>query len=304
VRKSVLFTGVGVVVASLALTACGSNSSPSTKKAALKQFVASLGASPDVQVHLTGSFTGGGSSAKVQTVLKGTSLDVNVSNPSGAPLSQAGASANTELIFNAGGKAFLDVREVDGNFYLKVDLTALSTIPGTKFTPAEIAAAQAFLGGRWFELPKSLLHTLIGHSKVPKAQIASDQRVEAKVLGALANFIDTAHYTTLSNGFSESGTLKSVVTALTPTIQQFAHTHATSKPVKGTFKLSITTSGSTLTGGSISITAPNGTKGNATGTLTATVAHAGVSVTAPSSSTPITPQLLASFGLSKALGKG
>jgi len=300
VRKSLLVTGVGVVAASLALSACGS--SPAAKKAALDQFVASLGASPYVQVHLTASFTGAGSTAKSQAILKATSMDLNVSNPSGAALSQAGTSANTELIFNVGTTPFLDVRIVSGTIYLKVDVTAISQIPQVTLPASEVAAAQLFFGGRWFELPKELVHSIIQRTKVPKAQIAADQQVEAKIIDALANLIDTSHYKTLSNGFSVAGTLQSVVTAVTPTIQRFAHTTAPSKPAKGTYVLVLTTSGSTVTGGSIAVTAPNGTKGKATGSLTATVTHKSVNVVAPSSATPITPQLLKDFGLSKVTG--
>jgi hypothetical protein len=298
VRKSVVATGV--VVASLALAACGS--SPAAKKAALDQYIASLGASPDVQLHLTAGFTGAGSTAKIQGILKMVSLDVNVSNNSGAPVSQAGTSANTELIFNVGSTHFLDVRLVNGAIYLKIDVTAISQIPGVKLPASEVSAAQLFFGGRWFELPKELLHSIVQRTKVPKAQIATDQQLEAKILDAITKLIVTGHYKTLSNGFSESGTLQSVAAAVTPTIQQFAHTSSTSKPVKGTYVLVLTTSGSSVTGASVSITAPSGTKGNATGTLTATVTHKSVNVVAPSGATPITTQLLKDFGLSKVAG--
>jgi hypothetical protein len=298
VRKSVLVSSV--VVASLALAACGS--SPSSKKAALDQFVASLGASPTAQVHLTAAFTGAGTSAKDQAILKAISFDVNVSNPSGAPLSQAGTTANTELLVNIGSQALLDVRDVGGNIYLKVDATALSSIPGTGIPASEIEAIQVFLGGKWFELPTSLLRSLVHKTKVPKAQIGAEQAAEAGVVDALTNLIDHAPYTTLSNGFSETGTLKSVVAAVTPTIDKFAHSSTTPKAVKGSYTLVLTTSGSTVTGGTISITAPNGTKGNATGSVTATVAHANVKVVAPSGATPITKGLLSTLGLSKAVG--
>lgn len=299
VRKSVLISGV--VVAALALSACGS--SPAAKKAALKQFVGSIGSSPYVQMKFTSSFKGAGVTAKTQSILKSTSFEVNVSNPSGAPLSQAAnGTANTELIFNLHSTQFLDVREVGGNVYLKIDITALASIPGTNISSSQAAAAQTFLGGRWFELPKGLLTSLIKKSRAPKAQIAEDQKVEAKVIDALTTYIDAAHYKTLANGFSVSGSLQSVVAAVEPTIQQLAHSTSAPKPQKGSFTLVLTTSGSTVTGGSISITAPNGTKGNATGTVVATVSHDAVNVTAPSGATKITPQLLASLGLSSALG--
>ena len=55
VKRMLLVIGVA---AALALSACGS--SPAAKKAALKDYVASLGGSPNLQVTLTANFTGAG----------------------------------------------------------------------------------------------------------------------------------------------------------------------------------------------------------------------------------------------------
>jgi hypothetical protein len=293
VRKSVVVSGV--LVAALALSACGS--SPAAKKAAINQFVASFGASPDVQVHLTASFTGAGSadSARVQRILKELSVDVNVSNPSGAPLSQAAGTADSEILFNYGTTSFLDLREVDSNLYVKADVTALASIPGTNVSAAEAAGLQLLLGGRWFELPKSLFNSLVHTSKVPKAQFAADQAVEAKVLDALSTLVDTTSYTTLANGYSESGTLNSVEQALLPAFSGL--TSSTATPTKGTYRLTLTTSGSSVSGLSISVTAPYKKTVMATGSLSATIAHDGVTVTAPSPVTTVTPALLATLGL-------
>jgi hypothetical protein len=62
--------------------------------------------------------------------------------------------------------------------------------------------------------------------------------------------------------------------------------------VKGTYTVAFTMSGSTATGASIGITAPNGTKGNATLTVNATVAHANTPIVAPANPTVITTALL------------
>ena len=295
-RKSVLISS-GLIAAALALSACGS--SPAAKKEAINQFVASFGASPDVQVHLTASFSGPttANSARVQKILKEISMDVNVSNPSGAPLSQASGKANSEILFNYGSKSFIDLRDVDSNLYVKVDVSALASIPGTNISSAQAAEVQLVFGGRWFELPKGLFDSLVHTTKVPKAKLAADEAVEAKVLDAVSNLIDTTSYKTLSNGYSETGTLTSVVRALAPAFSSVTRTTTTPKPTKGTYTLTLTTSGSAVSGLSISVTAPYNKTAMATGAISATIAHDSVSITAPSPVTKITPSLLSTLGL-------
>lgn len=294
-RKSFLISGA--VAAALALSACGS--STTAKKEAINQFVASFGSSPDAQVHLTVSFTGPTSadSARVQKILKEISMDVNVSNPSGAPLSQAAGKANAEILLNYGTTSFLELREVDSNLYVKVDVDALASIPGVNISASQAAEVQLVFGGRWFELPKSLFNSLVHSSKVPKAQLAVDQATEAKVLDALSNLIDTTSYKTLSNGYSESGTLASVEKALLPAISGLSSTTTTPKASKGTYTLTLTTSGSNVSGVSISVTGPYSNTTMATASISATIAHASMTISAPSPVTAITPSLLASLGL-------
>lgn len=291
-RKSVLVSGA--VVAALALSACGS-SSTTVKKQAINQFVASIGASPYVQVHLSASFKGP-HSAKVTSVLNQVSFDVSASNPSGAALSQAAGTANTEISVNYGSKSVVTIREVDTSLYIMIDVAALATIPGIPLPASQVAAAQALFGGRWFELPKSEFNKLVGKSKAPKAKLAADQAAVSRIIDAISKLIDTTSYKTLANGYSETGSLTSVEKALLPALEGVAQT-TTPKAVKGTFTLTLTTSGSTATGLSISVTGPYNGKGTATGTVSATIAHATKSITAPSSSTPITPSLLQGFGI-------
>jgi hypothetical protein len=296
VRKSLLITS-GVLAAALALSACTSSST--AKKEAINQFVDSFGSSPYVQVHLTAGFRGPrtADSARVQEILKAVSMDVNVSNPSGDALSKAAGTANTEILFNYGSKSFIDIRDVDSNLYLKVDVTALASIPGANISSAQAAEVQLVFGGRWFELPKSEFNSLVHKTKVPKAQYAADQAVEAKIIDALSNLIDTTTYKTLPNGYSETGTLSSVVRALVPAVASLSHSSSTPKPTKGTYTLTLTTSGSMVSAASISVTAPYNKSGLATGSLSATVAHDTLTIGAPSPVTTITPELLASLGL-------
>jgi len=78
------------------------------------------------------------------------------------------------------------------------------------------------------------------------------------------------------------------VKALLPTIESLDPSAGASVgAVPGTYTLTLTNSGSVATGGSISITAPegSGSPGNATVTLTAAVTHDNDAIVAPTNAT-------------------
>jgi len=290
-RKIVI---AGMVAASLGLSACGT-----TVKASLEQSVASLGSTSSLQIHLTGSVTGTGT-AQAESILKKVSIEMRYWNPSGAPLSQAGKSVNTEVLINVEGNPVVDLREVNNNDYVKIDLTHLSSIPGVNIPAAQLSAVQLVIGGRWFEIPKSLITSALPKSSATsaaaKAQAAKDQVIAKQAIDALTKLIDSTKYTTLSDGsYAQTGTLTSVIKALTPTIKGVSPTTVIPNTVAGTYKLTLQRSGSTATGASITITAPNGTKGNASVGLSATIAHDNITIVAPSGATVITPSLLKSL---------
>jgi hypothetical protein len=271
--------------AALGLSACGAS-------ATFNGAVASLGSSPDLQVHLTASASGAGT-AQVEPVLGAISLDVDYSNPTGANLSESNGKANAELIVNAGATPLVDIREVNGTLYLEVNVTALSNIPSVNLSSSDLAAAQLLFGGRWFEIPTSLLTSSFPATSKMKAQAAQDQAAAKKIADALDKLIDTTPYTTPSAGsYSETGSLRSVVKAVLPTFESLGGSSASISSIKGTYTLGLTTSGTTATGASIKITAPNGTQGDATVELTATIAHADDAVAAPTNPTILTKSML------------
>jgi len=289
VRKMVLI--LGVVVASLGLSACGSDT-----KATIDSSVASLGAQSDLQIHFTGSVSGTGT-AEAQKVLGVVSMDTRYATPSGGPLSQANGTANDEVIVNVGSKPLLDLRAIDSNLYVQIDVSAVSEIPGlplTSLDQTELGALQLFLGDKWFEFPSKLLTSQLPSSAATKA--AQYQAIESKILDALSKLIDQGPATVLpSGGYSETGTLQSVLTAILPTIQGLDPSAAASAgPVQGTYRLTLTNSGSVATGGSISVTAPegSGSPGDATVTLQAAVTHDSDPVEIPTNVTVITPALI------------
>jgi hypothetical protein len=284
-KKSLI---VVFAAAALGLSACGAT-------ATLNGAVSSLGSSPDLQVHVTASVSGAGT-AQEQQELSALSLDVDYANPTGANLSQSDGKANAELIVNAGGSALVDLREVNDALYLEVNVSALSNIPSINLSASDLAAAQLLLGGRWFEIPISLLTSLSPDTAKIHAQTSKEQAAAKKIADAFEKLIDTTPYTTLSGGgYSQTGSLQSVLQALLPTIESLGGSAPNLATVKGSYTLSLTTSGSTATGGSITITAPNGTQGNASVTLTATVAHASDAIVAPTGATVVTRALLNSL---------
>jgi hypothetical protein len=275
----------GIVVASLGLSACGAT-------ATIHSAVSSLGSSPDVQIHLTGTVTGPGT-AQAQQVLSTMSIDMEYSNPSGGALSQAGVSANSEISVNVGTQSLGDIREVDGNVYVLINVNVLSSIPTLTLPSSELSALQLVLGGRWFELPKSFIESEIPTPSTSTTDTAKDQAAAKTIFDAITKLINTTPYTTLPNGgFSQTGSLANVVTSVLPTIESVAGTTLHPGVVKGTYTITLTMSGATATGGSITITAPNGNQGNASVGLQATVTHNSDSIVAPTGATIITKSLL------------
>ncbi len=276
---------VAFASAALGLSACGATAS-------LDSAVSSLGSSADLQVHVTMSASGAGTTSE-QPVLGALSLDVDYSNPTGSPLSQSGGHANVELVVNAGGSPLVDLREVSNALYLEVNVTALNNIPTVDLSASDLAEAQLLLGGRWFEVPTNLLTSSLPETSKIKADAAKEQTAAKKIADALEKLIDTTSYTTLTDGgYSQTGTLASVVKAVLPAVESLGASGVSPSNVKGTYTLTLTTSGTTATGASITITAPNGTQGNASVAVTATIAHASDSIAAPANPTVVTKSML------------
>jgi hypothetical protein len=282
----------GIVAAALGLSACG------TSPATLNLAVSSLSSSPDAEVHLTATASGPGT-AEAQKYLSAISLDVTYVNPTGANLAQA-TSLNAEVTVNIANSALLDLRTVGGNLYLLINASALQGIPSLPIAANDLSAVDALFGGRWFELPKSLVNSYLNTERAKlKADgatppvTAKEVQEEKSIVAALTKFIENTPSTTLSGGgFSETASLQAFVTALWPTIKSLdPSTVAEPNNVKGSYTLTLSTAGSTVTGGSISITAP-GTGGDDTLGLQATVTHNGATVVAPANPTVLSKSVL------------
>jgi hypothetical protein len=287
-RKTFLL--LGVVASTLALSACGT-----TTKATIDQSVASLGAQSTVQIHLTGTATGA-ANTQAQAILNLVSVDLDYVNPSGSPLSQDPSSLDQEITINVGTKTLADIRGIDGNDYLNIDLSSLSALPGVNLPASELATLQLVIGGRWFEVPKSLIASLAQKdTTATKAQVAADVAIERKIIDAIAKVIDNGPAKALSGGgYSETGTLASIVDAVWPTIAGVTKSTipASAAAVKGTYTLTLTNSGSSATGASVTITSPGDAPQITSVGLVATITHNSDTISVPSGATVITPALL------------
>jgi hypothetical protein len=277
---------LGILASSLALSACGSS-------ATITSAVNSIGASPDLQVHVTMSAAGSGSQ-QVEAVLGLMSVDMNYSSNVGGSLASSAGHVDAEVAFNVSGHALIDLRVIGTNLYARLDLTGLAALPGVNVSAAQLAAAQLLLGGRWFEVSESLLNSYLPTTTVAPAQSAREQAAAKEVVDALSQLVESTPYTTLAGGgLAQTGQLSAVVTALAPVLRQFAPQVTVPASVKGTYRIAFTMAGSSATGASLKITAPNGTSGNASLALHVSLTHDATPVVAPTGATVITPALIA-----------
>ncbi len=279
-----------VAGASLGLSAC-------SVPVALSDTNATLGASQFLQVHLTANlFAHGASAAKVIKVLKKLNFDLNYQSANGAPLGTALNSARSELIISNGTERVATIVDVNSNEYLNVNIPSLARIPGLGLSAAKLAPVNLLLGGRWIEFPHSLIakyETSTLHLK-PTGSLAAKNEIQ--LVDAVVSFFAKQPTTTTANGFTQSGTLASLVNALTPLLKSTVATPIT-KPItttaaKGSYKLAVTMNGNVATTASLAVTAPNGKYGDATLTLTGTFARANVPVSTPTGALVITNSLI------------
>ncbi|MBU6515835.1 MAG: hypothetical protein KGQ78_08075 [Acidobacteria bacterium] len=275
-----------VAGASLGLSAC-------SVPVALSDTNATLGASQFLQVHLTANlFAHGASAAKVIKVLKKLSFDQNYQSANGAPLGTALNSARSELIISNATERVATIVDVNSNEYLNVNIPSLAHIPGLGLSATKLAPVNLLLGGRWIEFPHSLLakyETSTLHLK-PTAALAAKNEIQ--VVDALVSFLAKQPTTTTATGYTQTGTLASLVNALTPLLKSTVATPITTTAAKGSYKLALTMSGNVATAASLAVTTPNGKYGDATLTLTGTFARDNVPVTTPSNALVITNSLI------------
>ncbi len=289
------FTLVGLLAAgALGLSACGA---PAT----VDQAVTSLGASPYLQLHVTGSLSSTNPNlTKAAFQVKNLSLTLDLASANGANLSGAGSSVDGEARLAVAGTTVLDVRAIGTNLYVEIDPARLDALPGANVPEGVLAAADQMLQGRWFEIPQSLIDRFAAAHQPSAAQVARAQALARAVIAALASLVETAPSSSSHGTFTETGTLQSVLDALAPVLG--VATGAT-PTVAGTYSISLTTSGTTATAGSVTITSPSpralGPSSPVTVSVDATANHESRPVVTPADAIVVTPSMLgqlAAFG--------
>ena len=276
---------VGVVASSMSLAACGVS-------ATINQAVSSIGSSPTLQVHLTASASGA-NSAQVIGALNALSVNMNYSSTTGSALSQSTGNINTEVTVNDNAQTLVDLRAIGTDVYVEINPTAFASIPGTHFTSQQLTGLQLLVGGRWFDFSEGFIKSVLPTTTISAAQTSKEQTAVRSIIDALSALIEKTPYTTISGGgYSQTGTLESVVNAALPAIDTYAGKTITPHSVKGSYTIGFTMSGATATGGSIAITAPNGTSGTTTVDLHATLTHNNVPVVTPTGATVVTRAML------------
>ncbi|HLK45189.1 MAG TPA: hypothetical protein VKT18_04340, partial [Acidimicrobiales bacterium] len=293
------------LAAPLTLAACGGGGSPSASNtttttgggsgASLTSLVQTVNSSSDLQVQLSASGTGF-ASAKDEALVKDFTVDLNFQSTNGAPLSTAGANKNAELTVNAAGTPLFDLRVIGTKLYVNLELTALSGLPGVNLPAATLQEVQLVFGGKWLEIPESLLTKNLPKSGATSTAKATQDRAAAvRFIGGLESALESASRTSLpGGGYKVTGTLLSLANALLPTIRQIdpAAKLPTANSAKGTYAVTVQESNSSLTSLTISVTAPVSTGHDATGSTTLTFAHANTSIAVPANAQEISPTLL------------
>jgi hypothetical protein len=276
---------VGAAVASLALSACGAT-------ATINQAVTSLGASPDVQVHLS-MFSDHLKTPLATRLIDGLSMDLRYASTTGQPLSDSVGHARSEITINYAGRSLVDMRAIDHTLYLKVNVDAFAGVPGVSASSMQLAAAQLLLGGRWFSINVKTLTSLMPSTTATTPQTLRDVAASRAMTDAIVTLIESTPYRTLPHGgYSETGTLKSVVAAIAPALHKLTSQTIPTRGVKGSYHIGFTMSGSVATGATLSVTVPHAAGVSATLGIRASLTHERRAIDKPTSVTVISRSLL------------
>jgi hypothetical protein len=277
-------------VASLGLSAC-------SIPMALSQASATLGGSQYLQVHFKVAFTGSGANAvQEEKVLKGLTFNLNEESTNGAPLSHALNKVNTSLVVWNGPQRLMTIVDHKSNLYVNVNVNvnvpAIGRLSNAKLPGQELTAVNLIVGNRWIEFPFDVISQYAKESTHLSLKRSTFASAEILVTNALVAALASGQTTTVAHGFTEAGTLASLVKTLEAIVPAAGATTLPTATAKGTYTVAVTMAGPQATSASASITAPNPPNGNATLTVAATFVHQGVRVSTPTYPLVITPALI------------
>jgi hypothetical protein len=284
-----LLVGSGVLALMALVAVLVVTLSSTVISASVNDAVSSIGSSPYLQAHLTASASGPETEG-AQLALKAISLDLRESSQTGAPLSGSQGHINSEVLINVGSQVLADLRVVDGNVYLRLNLSAVSGIPGVHISSQDQADTQFASGGGWFELPASVLQQLESkaHAQISAAQQTTEMAAGREIVDEVSSLIKSSPHVLLpGGGFRETGSLDSVVQAALPGLDALTGQQLHPTSVKGSYSVSLSLSGLIVTGGSIQVATPDRTGQTETIGLAVQVAHDTVTIAAPSGATQL-----------------
>lgn len=276
--------------ASLGLAAC-------SIPVALSDTTATLGSSTFLQIHLKADLNAAApGQAKLVKALRALTFDINEESATSTPIASSLNDVKQELVVMDGPTQVLTLVDVHSNLYLEVNISSLGHIPGLGISPTALASINLIFGDRWFEFPYSLLSKYASkslHVTLKRSGVAS---TEILLENALVSFFAQQSTTTVTNGFTQSGSLASLESVLTPILEKMGTSPLKTVPHAGSYHLAVTTSGSLARSATLSLTTPNGKYGTATFSLKATFARQELKVDAPQNPLVITSTFLKQLG--------
>ncbi len=247
-KKQKTLATIGVFT--LVLAGCGLSALQQVRNA-----VKSVGASPDLQMVVSGSLAGSGS-ASADKYLSVFSLHIDAASAKpGVALSKAGkgnVSVDISLYYHT--SPVFDMRLVGKSEYFRINLTPLqSLVP--KSDASKMEGLDLGLGGRWFQVPPSYLAQLTKQANGNPAAQAKVRQGSASMMSALGQIIENrSTISALSGGgFQAKGSLLSAFNTLAPAIQQMTGKAPSPTKITGTYVINMSTTGGTMTGASLSI---------------------------------------------------
>jgi hypothetical protein len=276
-------------VASLGLSAC-------SIPVALSESQTTLGGSQFLQVHLTATLASADpASTRFARALQNLTFDFNEQSLTGLPIKSSLNQVNQELVVSSGTSRVATFLEHKSNVYFNINFTTLSHVPGLTISAATMASLNLLLGERWIELPFPLIaqyaHSSAGLTLTRSSISSSENLLSNALVSILAEGT-----TSTTQGFSETGSLTTLVDALATGLKTLGSSFKPASKDLGTYSVSVTMSGTQATGATLKVVTPKAKYGRAIIHVFATFAHQAVSVETPTYPLVITPTLIKQLG--------
>lgn len=279
-------------VASIGLSAC-------SIPAALSVAQNTYGGSAYLQVHFTASLTSTDPAlAHYSTALQHLTFDLNEQSLAALPIKSSLNQVNQNLVVLHGTSRVATILENKSNLYFNVNFTALSQVPGIATSTSTLATLNLLLGERWIEIPFPLVAQYAHSSAGTTLTRSAISNGENTLLNAVVNLLARGSATPTTSGYSESGSTMKLASVLASVLKTLGLPLESAAKVTGTYSASVTMSGNSATGASVTVVTPVAKYGNVVVLISATFAHQSVAVNTPTSPLVITPALIKQLGSS------